>query len=271
METTQTLEQPNAETVWAILREIAEQQKEYQRELAEQQKEWKKELAEQQKEWEKELAEQQKVLQKENAEREEKYAAERAEREKKYAAENAEREEKYAAESAEREKKYAAERVVLQKEVAEVRKDTDKRLGKLGNRLGEMVEYMVMPNLITKFRELGFVFTEAYPHAVIDDEEHNILAEIDITLKNGDKVMIVEVKNKLTTEDVTEHIERMKKVRAHADLHNDKRVYLGAVAGMVMNKNEKLFALKNGFYVIEPSGETFTITVPDGIYSPKEW
>jgi len=267
MKTTQTLEQPNAETVWAILREIAEQQKEYQRELAEQQKEWKRELAEQQK-----------VLQKENAEREEKYAAERAKRQKeieqmeqKYAAESAEREKKYAEERAERENKYVAERVMLQKEVAEVRKDTDKRLGKLGNRLGEMVEYMVMPNLITKFRELGFVFTEAYPHAVIDDEEHNILAEIDITLKNGDKVMIVEVKNKLTTEDVTEHIERMKKVRAHADLHNDKRVYLGAVAGMVMNKNEKLFALKNGFYVIEPSGETFIITVPDGIYSPKEW
>jgi hypothetical protein len=34
---------------------------------------------------------------------------------------------------------------------------------------------------------------------------------------------------------------------------------------------KNLFAMKNGFYVIEPSGETFTITVPEGIYSPREW
>jgi hypothetical protein len=29
--------------------------------------------------------------------------------------------------------------------------------------------------------------------------------------------------------------------------------------------------LKNGFYVVEPSGETFIITAPEGIYSPREW
>jgi hypothetical protein len=40
---------------------------------------------------------------------------------------------------------------------------------------------------------------------------------------------------------------------------------------MVMSDNEKAFAFKNGFYVIEPSGETFNITAPEGIYSPREW
>ena len=148
----------------------------------------------------------------------------------------------------------------------------DRQLGKLGNRFGEMVEYMVMPNLVKKFRELGFGFTKASPHATIEDEENNIFLEIDITLDNGVKVMIVEVKSKPTTEDVTEHMERMRKIRAHADLHGgDRRIFLGAVAGMIMNNNVRDFALKNGFYAIEPSGETFTITVPEGIYSPKEW
>jgi hypothetical protein len=135
----------------------------------------------------------------------------------------------------------------------------------------EMVEHMVMPNLVKKFRKMGFVFTKAYPHATIEDEKNNIIAEIDITLENGDKVMVVEVKSKLTTDDITDHVERIKKVRTHADLHNDKRKYLGAIAGMVMSQSEKTFALKNGFYVLEPSGETFTITVPEGIYSPREW
>ncbi|MDR1804110.1 MAG: hypothetical protein LBQ94_10955, partial [Treponema sp.] len=103
------------------------------------------------------------------------------------------------------------------------------------------------------------------------DEENNILTEIDITLKNGDKVMLVEVKSKPTTDDIDDHIERMGKVRAHADRHNDKRTYLGAVAGMAMSKSVKTYALKKGFYVIEPSGEDFYITEPKGEYSPREW
>jgi hypothetical protein len=63
----------------------------------------------------------------------------------------------------------------------------------------------------------------------------------------------------------------MEKVRRHGDLHGDKRIYFGAVAGMVFSDNVKTFAMKNGFYVIEPSGETFIITAPEGVYSPREW
>ena len=31
------------------------------------------------------------------------------------------------------------------------------------------------------------------------------------------------------------------------------------------------FALKNGFYVLKPSGDTFAVIPPEGIYSPREW
>jgi hypothetical protein len=36
-----------------------------------------------------------------------------------------------------------------------------------------------------------------------------------------------------------------------------------------MTDNVKEYVLKQGFYVIEPSGETFSITPPKG--QPKEW
>ena len=158
-----------------------------------------------------------------------------------------------------------------QKETDRQMKKTDRKIGDLGNRFGEVIEYMVMPNLVKKFQELGFVFTKAYPHATIEDEKNNIITEIDITLENGDKVMIVEVKSKPSTEHIIEHIERMQKVKAHANLHGDRRVFLGAVAGMIFNSNERNFALKHGFYVVEPSGDTFTITVPEGKNKPREW
>jgi membrane-associated HD superfamily phosphohydrolase len=51
----------------------------------------------------------------------------------------------------------------------------------------------------------------------------------------------------------------------------DKRKYLGAMAGVVFSETEKIYALKKGFYVIEPSGETFKITEPKGVYRPHAW
>jgi len=150
-------------------------------------------------------------------------------------------------------------------------KETDKKIGKLGDRFGEMIEHMVMPALVEKFRELGFVFTDASPRRIIDDEKNNILTEVDIILENDDKVMIIEVKSKLSSDDVTDHIKRMEIVRTRARRRNDSRIFLGAVAGMVVDKSIKKFALRKGFYVIEPSGEEFFITVPEGEYSPREW
>jgi hypothetical protein len=189
-------------------------------------------------------------------------------------------------ESREQSERQAKEKAELWREVAEQRKEIDKHLdklfGKWGNQLGEIIEHMVKPNLIPKFREMGFDFDKVSPQAVIEDRVNNVFMEIDVTLENGDKVMIVEVKSKPTTEDIADHVERMAKVKAHAELHGDRRKFLGAVAGMVFNDNEKAFAMKNGFFVIEPSrgepspigsvevtGETFNITPPDG--QPKEW
>jgi hypothetical protein len=154
--------------------------------------------------------------------------------------------------------------------VARQMKETDKRLGKLGNRFGEMIEHMVMPNLLTKFKELGLTFTKAN-RTEIEDEDNGIFVEVDAFLENGDRVMAVEIKSKPDEDDIKYHVKRMEKLRQYADLHNDKRVYLGAIAGAVFHKNIKVFALKNGFYVIEPSGDTFNITKPEGEYYPHVW
>jgi hypothetical protein len=46
---------------------------------------------------------------------------------------------------------------------------------------------------------------------------------------------------------------------------------LGAIAGVVFSESEKKYALKNGFYVIEPAGDTLNIIEPKGKYHPREW
>ena len=156
------------------------------------------------------------------------------------------------------------------RQMKESTREFNKRFGEFTNRFGDMVEYMVMPNLLTKFEELQFTFTKAN-RTEIKDREHGIFTEVDALLENGDKVMAVEIKTKPNIDDINDHIERMEKLRTYADLHNDKRIYLGAVAGVVFSEGEKIYALKKGFYVIEPSGDTFTITEPNGDYHPHEW
>ena len=156
-----------------------------------------------------------------------------------------------------------------QKDTERIVKENAHQIGKLGKRFGDVVEYMVAPNLRDKFRELGYDFPKANPNSDVSDRKNNISLEIDIMLENGDKAMLVEVKAKLTIEDVQEHINRLEKMRKYADLHGDKRTFLGAVASVVLTYNVKDYALKQGFFVIEPSGETFNIIPPNN--KPKEW
>ena len=145
----------------------------------------------------------------------------------------------------------------------------DKRFGDFSNRFGEVVEYMIAPSLQEKFWEYGLTFNETMHDRVFFGSDKNALFEVDVLLQNGDKAMLVEVKTKFTTEDVQDHIERLEQMREYADARGDRRTFLGAVAGVVMTPNVKKYALGQGFFVVEPSGETIAITPPHG--TPKEW
>ncbi|MDR0642716.1 MAG: hypothetical protein LBG07_09685 [Treponema sp.] len=97
-------------------------------------------------------------------------------------------------------------------------KETDRRVGELTNRFGDMVEHMVVPNLLEKFKTLGFVFEMASRDLKITDQKNNIFVEVDVFLQNGDKVMIVEIKATPSVKDITNHVKRMEKMRRYADL-----------------------------------------------------
>jgi hypothetical protein len=155
----------------------------------------------------------------------------------------------------------------LIKENERLMKEYNKRFGDFTNRFGQVVEHMVMPNLLTKFNELNFNFTKATRSIKVNG--YPFFAEIDALLENDQTVMAVEIKTKPAIGDINDHIKRMEKLRSYAASHNDKRSYLGAIAGVVFNESEKHYALKTGFYVVEPSGETFIITAPKDNYQPR--
>ena len=153
--------------------------------------------------------------------------------------------------------------------LTESKKALDKQIGSLTNLFGDFTLGMAAPKLRDKFYDLGLVFLKTSPNPVIEDKINGISFEIDILLENGSTAMLVEVKTKLTKERIYSHIERLEKMRRYADLHGDKRTFLGAVAGFAISGEVRTTALAEGFYVIEPDGENFTITPPQG--KPKEW
>jgi hypothetical protein len=148
--------------------------------------------------------------------------------------------------------------------------ETDRKISKLGSRIGDLVEELIIPNILEKFNKLGFVFGKVAPNVRYRDSHGVYVVEVDILLENGDTALAVEVKTNLTDTDVRDHLRRMEKLRRYADEHQDKRKLLGAVAGAIASEEVKAFAIKSGFFVLEQSGDTVKISVPEG-FKPREW
>jgi len=217
----------------------------------------------------------------ERHEREMKESAERHEREMKESAERHEREMKEGAERHEREMKESAEqraeqRKEFEREMKKLRQETEKsniefnqKLGKYIILFGEITEYTMAPKLREKFIEFGFDFHKTNREISVRDSVNDIFFEVDVMLENGDTAMLVDIKTNLTFKYINNHITRIEKMRKYADLRGDKRAFLGAVAGVVVEGDARKYALDQGFYLIEPSGESISITPPNG--KPKEW
>jgi hypothetical protein len=149
-------------------------------------------------------------------------------------------------------------------------KKTDKQIGELGNRFGELAEHLVTPNIAEKFRALHYTFTRAGPDLAFFGRDGTFLAEVDVWLENGEFAMAVEVKSRLRKEHVDDHIRRMEILRSYLDERGDTRKLLGAVAGAIVPPELKNYVLKKGFYLIEQSGDTVKIEVPQG-FTPRVW
>ncbi|MCL2480696.1 MAG: hypothetical protein FWF38_03185 [Spirochaetaceae bacterium] len=151
-------------------------------------------------------------------------------------------------------------------------KEVSKQIGKLGNSFGELAEHLVAPGIVEKFNDLGFGFYGISPKGRLfaDPITKKYLTEVDIILENSEIFMAIEVKSKLRMQDVTDHITRMELLRRIADAMNDKRKYQGAIATAIVTNETRDYAHKSGFYVIEQSGDTMKLEIPEG-FVPRAW
>ena len=159
----------------------------------------------------------------------------------------------------------------LLQEVGQKQKEVGEQMGYLSNRFGELAEHLVAPGILERFNERGYHFeVMATKGCTLRGEDGKIRAEIDLLLENNDIYMAVEVKAKPKVKHIEEHIKRLEILRDTRRKLKDMRQVEGAIAGAIFGIEEKKATIEAGLYVIEQSGDTMKINVPDG-FVPGRW
>ena len=146
-------------------------------------------------------------------------------------------------------------------------KNLSRRLGDIGNRLGEFVEHMVSPAVVRLFQARGIEVHEV--HSEVEAKRGGEAIEIDLLVVNDGTLVAVECKSKLTQAYVDAHLQRMEKLKRLLPLYKNHQA-LGAVAAMVMSDAVKDYALAHGLYVLRQNGDSIEIGNPDG-FTPTVW
>jgi hypothetical protein len=164
----------------------------------------------------------------------------------------------------------------LDRELRETNRTIDKlskQMGGLHRSFGELAEHLVAPGIARRFNEMGYHFDSLAPQGIriYDESRQKILTEVDILLENSECLMAVEVKVKPAEKDIAHHIGRLEILRDWREKRQEKpKRILGAIAGAVFPESLKEAVIEAGLYVIEQSGDTMKISVPEG-FKPYEW
>ena len=123
-------------------------------------------------------------------------------------------------------------------------------MGLLTNKLGGIIESIVIPGIVEKFNEKGFGFDSISTNVEFLNEKKTAnLAEVDALLENGSFVIAVEAKTDMQVRDVNEHIKRLKVLRK-IPRFKGKKIY-GAFSTAIARKRPINYALEQGIYVLQ--------------------
>ena len=154
---------------------------------------------------------------------------------------------------------------ISQKETDEQMKRTDikidKFIGDSGNCWGKLEENLVKGSLAQRLNERGIKVERVITNAKYGDSEFDIIAI------NGKEIVVLEVKATLDPFDVDKFTEDIQKFKILWPEFKDKTIY-GAMAFLIRtNKQADSLAQKQGFFVIEATGDVIIQNKKD--FKPK--
>ena len=129
--------------------------------------------------------------------------------------------------------------------------------GRLGDRWGHFVETLLGGNLINNLNERNIKVNKTYKREKGFYEKSGIRKEyeFDLVAKNGNEVVIVEVKVKLRNEDIKKFITKLKTQAVEISDYKDNKIY-GAVAYLDYETGADTLASSEGLFVIDSTGNS---------------
>nr|VFJ59387.1 MAG: hypothetical protein BECKFW1821B_GA0114236_104721 [Candidatus Kentron sp. FW] len=153
------------------------------------------------------------------------------------------------------------------RKILEMNRETSRKIGELGNRLGDFVQEMVRPAVVKLFQAQGIDVREVHPNVSVRRNGGGI--EVDLFVVDDRQAIAVECKSHASTDDIREHLERLNKFKDFFPRYRDVEL-MGAVAAMVMPDEVARYAYHQGLYVLTQSGETVKVR-NDAAFKPKLW
>jgi uncharacterized coiled-coil protein SlyX len=162
----------------------------------------------------------------------------------------------------------------VSEEVAKTSEEIKKlktEISRLTGSWGEFVEGLIEPSTIKYMEEKGFKVVEVHQGAKVSRNGMN--AEYDLYLvcekksnnRKKDKViLLVSAKTKVSSRDVDELLEDMKKFFFFLEQYKGFKL-MGAIAGIRFGKGADIYALRSGLIVMKPAGEIMQIQEPKKI------
>ena len=144
---------------------------------------------------------------------------------------------------------------------------TNKQVGGLTSRWGEFVENLIKPAAARLFQEKGIDVHLTALRVTGQDQQGSI--EIDILVENATEVVAIEVKSHLEVRDVKRFLQTLERFKKAFPKHKNDKLY-GAVAGIKIDERVNEYAIQEGLFLIQPTGDSVIIANSHD-FKPKAW
>lgn len=144
---------------------------------------------------------------------------------------------------------------------------TSREVAGLTTRWGQFVENLVEPAVVRLFQERGILVQETARR--MRSQRPGAEMEIDIFAVDGDVAVAIEIKSRLSRQDIDDFLARLDRFRQAFPHYCDYQIY-GAVAGIEVDEGVDRYAYQRGLFVIKQTGDMVLIA-NDSTYQPTAW
>ncbi len=137
----------------------------------------------------------------------------------------------------------------------------------LSSRWGRFVENLVAPAVLRLFQSRGIAVQEVYQRVRSARGNRNL--EVDILAVDDDVAVIVEVKSRLTQENIRQCLQTLEQFKSAFPHYANYRLY-GAVAAIEIDGEVDIYAYNQGLFVIQQAGDTVEISNAKD-FIPRTW